>query len=383
MWTRLLVILCILLFTQCNLNQNKVEKILEDEVEVVLNHLAPYKIGSKSNLILEESLKINTEEDEIIKLGIPDIFGFSVNSSGEIYILRTIKGEGNFIFKFNGNGIYIESFGSYGQGPGELQNPHFIAIDSNDNIMISDLSQSIIRKYDKNGVFLNDFKMESGNIIATPGPRENLLVKSSSFSRDKQTAIYSFDLKLMNYDFELLQLIDKYSYEVRPDKLRATEPMFCWSVSQDNIYVANEDRGYEVNVYDNNGELIKKIRKEYPKVSVSNSYKKEALKAFPEEIREEVRKVLYFPEFHPPIQNMFVSAEGMLFVATFEKGNHPNEFIFDIFNEEGAFIGRKSLNAFIWEGFMWAQIKANKLYCLEEKENGYKQLVVYNMKWSK
>ncbi len=31
-----------------------------------------------------------------------------------------------------------------------------------------------------------------------------------------------------------------------------TEPIFCWSVSHDNIYVVNENREYEIWVYDFN-----------------------------------------------------------------------------------------------------------------------------------
>jgi hypothetical protein len=180
--------------------------------------------------------------------------------------------------------------------------------------------------------------------------------------------------------WEVLQVIDKYSFEVRPDKLKASYPIFCWGVSCDNIYVANEDSGYEVCVYNNYGKLIQKIKKEYIKVPVSKNFKKKALKQFPESMRDQMKDMLYFPEFHPPIQNLFAADNGMLLVATFEEGNNPQEFMFDIFNEEGIFIGRKSLNIIIWEGHIWAQIKVNKLYCLEEKDNGYKDLVVYNMK---
>jgi len=51
----------------------------------------------------------------------------------------------------------------------------------------------------------------------------------------------------------------------------------------------------------------------------------------------------------------------------------------DIFNKDGIFIARKSLNIYVWEGHLWARIRADKLYCLEEKGTGYKELVVYKM----
>ncbi len=161
----------------------------------------------------------------------------------------------------------------------------------------------------------------------------------------------------------------------------ATEPLLYWSASHDNIYVANEERGYEIWVLDFKGKLIRKIQKEYRKIPVSENYKKKTLHSFPEYMREKMKDVLYFPAFHPPIQSIVAGDDGVLLVSTFEEGKNPGEFMFDIFNEEGVFIGRKSLNVWVWEGHLWAQIKADKLYCLKEKDSGYKELVVYNIKW--
>ena len=371
----------VLFLLLCGPKQDKVERKIENGVEIVINHLEPYKIGSQSSLTLEEILTIDTEDDEIANLGIPDIFGFEVNSLGEIFILRTITGEGDFIFKFNKNGEFIKSFGPQGQGPGEFQNPHHIALDSEDNIMIIDLGRGPLLKYNKDGIFINDYEMASGDIRVTPGPKANLLVMGHSYESDKGRPLNTYSLKLLNPDLEVLQVIDEFSFEWRQDKAKATEPIFCWSVSHDNIYVANENREYEIWVYDFNGKLIRKIQKQYRKIPVSENFKKKILKQFPEGMRDQMKDMLYFPVFHPPIQNLVAGDDGLLLVATFEEGNNPEEFMFDIFNEEGVFIGRKSLNIWIWEVHLWAQIKAGKFYVLREKESGYKELAVYNMIW--
>ena len=376
------ILLYIVLFLlNCGPKQDKVERKVENGVEIVINHLEPYKIGSQNSLTLEEILTIDTEDDKIANLGIPDIFGFSVNSLGEIYILRAYKGEGDFIFKFNSIGEYEKPFGPQGQGPGELQNPHYIAIDHNDNIMISDINQQILRKYNKDGVFIGDFKIESGDIPVTLGPRANLLVKGDSYKSDKGRALNTYSLKLLNPDLEVLQVIDEFSFERRQDKAKATEPIVCWSVSHDNIYVVNENREYEIWVYDFKGKLIRKIQKQYKQIPISENFKKKTLKQFPESMRDQMKDMLYFPKFHPPIQNLVAGDDGLLLVSTFEEGENPEEFMFDIFNEEGVFIGRKSLNIWIWEGYIWARIKAGKFYVLREKESGYKELAVYNMIW--
>jgi len=371
----------VLFLLLCGPKQDKVERKIENGVEIVINHLEPYKIGSQSSFTLEEILTIDTEDEEIANLGIPDIFGFSINSLGGIYILRAYEGEGDFIFKFTKNGEFVKSFGSQGQGPGELQNPHYIAIDHNDNIMICDLNQQILRKYNKDGLFIGDFKMEHGGLAVTLGPKANLIVNEDSYKSDKGRALNTYSLKLLNPDLEVLQVIDEFSFEWRQDKVKATEPIFCWSVSHDNIYVANENREYEIWVYDFNGKLIRKIQKQYRRIPVSENFKKKTLKQFPKSMRDQMKDVLYFPKFHPPIQNLVAGDDGLLLVSTFEEGENPEEFMFDIFNKEGVFIGRKSLNIWIWEVHLWARIKAGKFYVLREKESGYKELAVYNMIW--
>jgi hypothetical protein len=85
-----------------------------------------------------------------------------------------------------------------------------------------------------------------------------------------------------------------------------------------------------------------------------------------------------------PFDSFFSDDEGRLFVKTFEKGINPGENLYDIFNPEGIFIGKKSLKIHFREGIaIYAEAKKNLLYCLQEKENGYRELVVYNVKWEK
>ncbi|MDH4219556.1 MAG: 6-bladed beta-propeller [Candidatus Aminicenantes bacterium] len=371
------IMLVLFLVSSCGKKQNQVDRITEDGVEVVINRLEPYKIKDQpSSLSLDKEFSIDTEEDEIANLGIPDILGFEVNSSGEIFILRTYTGEGDFIFKFDSSGKFVKSFGPQGQGPGEFQNPHHIALDSEDNVVIIDSGRSILLKYHKDGVFIDDYGTTRGTRVSS-APRENLLVLESSLDSENGRTVYSSSLKLLNPDLEVLQVIDKLSYEMKPGKFRVTEPLLCWSTSGDNIYVANEERGYEIWVYDFNGKLVRKIRKEYRRTPVSEDYKNKILEPFP----EDMRNMAYFPEFHPPFQSIVAAADGKLLASTYEAGNSPGEFMFDIFNEDGVFIGRKSLNIWVWEGHLWARMRTNKFYWLLEKESGYKELVAYRMKW--
>lgn len=63
----------VLLMLGCGPKQDSVERIIEDGVEVVLNHMEPYEIqGERAHLTLEEIFTIDTEINDIAELGLTD-----------------------------------------------------------------------------------------------------------------------------------------------------------------------------------------------------------------------------------------------------------------------------------------------------------------------
>ncbi len=68
---------------------------------------------------------------------------------------------------------------------------------------------------------------------------------------------------------------------------------------------------------------------------------------------------------------------------TYERGEGSREYKFDIFNPEGIFVGRKSLKVSqnILTDRPNRKIKNDHIYCIEEKESGFRQVVVYKMNW--
>jgi len=368
-------VFCLLLMAYCSPKQDKVERRIENGVDIVINHLEPYHVGGATTLALEEIFRIDTEDNEIGRLGLIDIRGFDVNSKGEIFVLKTEKGKADFVYKFGRDGRFVNSFGPKGQGPGELELPNHIALDAEDHVLIYDGIRMMVIKYDQNGDFIKTYPITKGEFRITSGPRDKLIVLEDTF--DAENSKQLFFLKVANLDLEGRKFINQYGYERRRDKMRATEPIFCWSASRNNIFVANEDKGNEIWVYDFEGKLIRKIRKDYRRIRFSESDKEKILKSS----SEFMRKIAYFPEFHPPFQSLVAGEDGTLLVQTFEPGQSQGEFMFDIFNEEGVFVGRKSLNVYVWENHLWACMKGQKLYCLKEKDSGYKELIVYNMNW--
>ena len=87
-----------------------------------------------------------------------------------------------------------------------------------------------------------------------------------------------------------------------------------------------------------------------------------------------VRKKFFIPDVYPPFKRIIPYEERWLFVQTYEKQNEGS-YVYDMFNTEGVFIARTELDGSLVRG------RAESLYCLREKGSGYKELVVFKMKW--
>jgi hypothetical protein len=67
---------------------------------------------------------------------------------------------------------------------------------------------------------------------------------------------------------------------------------------------------------------------------------------------------------------------------TFEKGTRPGEYWYDIFNEDGVFINRKSLNILSpGEDFACGMMKRGRLYCFQDKGDGFNVFRVFKPVW--
>jgi hypothetical protein len=391
MKNKIKIVSIILLFSafmmciSCGQKENRGEKIIEDGVEVVINHIEPYRIkGEPSTFSLEKEFVIDTERDDIVELGLADIgHYFIVDSEGNIYLISP-KNRENAIFKFDSNGNFITSCGRRGRGPGELIfrpfPPLFLIINPENEITVTNFYRRKLVFFKKNGVLIREKKLDSNLLAVIPLKNDKYLVFGNL---EGGSTFSTISLSLCNSEFK--KIIEfgtrKIPDERETEKIKGIYYTFPWGISDGKIFAGLQDKGYEINVYDLDGNLIRKIKKEYRHVPINGEYKKEYLKIY--ENYREFREKIYFPNNYPPFHSFFTDDEGRLFVMTYERGERPGEYIYDIFNKEGLFVGRRSLKVYHHPDGLFAIIKNNHLYCLQEKESGYKELVVYRVTWEK
>ena len=361
----------------CGSKQHQIDRIYENGVEVVLNHIEPYKIkGQPSELSLKKVLSIDLERNDLAEAGMGTAGEWDADDQGNIYVV-CFKNKEDFIYRFDSTGKLTTSFGRRGQGPGELQWPFLLGVNKNGEIAFADYLQKFI-VCDLNGALLREVKLKRrALLIDALGNGKYLLF---GFRPELSSGgSYVDALALCDGEFKDLKILDRR--EDNMDNSRQV-PYFMWRVSGDQIFVVNQARGYEIWAFDLEGNLVRKIRKEYRPVRVTDEIKDAVLG--PDYRRSGISQDKYFPDPLPPLNQFFTDDEGWIFVMTYESGLNPGEYLWDIFNPDGVFIGRKALNV-VWAGLYLGSrrtfARSGRLYCQEEKASGFHELVVYKMIW--
>jgi sugar lactone lactonase YvrE len=86
--------------------------------------------------------------------------------------------------KFSKDGAFIKEFGTKGSGPGELNMPHTLAMDSRGRLFVGDRSNNRVAIFDQNGTFIaawSQFGRPSGIFIDA----KDMLYVADSESRDE------------------------------------------------------------------------------------------------------------------------------------------------------------------------------------------------------
>ncbi len=155
-------------------------------------------------------------------------------------------------------------------------------------------------------------------------------------------------------------------------KVNIIPTLVYWEKSDNHIFTGNTEK-YEIRVFDFDGKLVRSIKKEYESVLLSDKDREEyekRLQKYPPEIKES----FFIPDAFPPFRDIVALGGNWLFIQTYDEPNEGSSK-YDIFDTNGEFAGRTEL-----EGYQ-VKFKGDRVYCLKQKDSGYKELVVYQMIW--
>lgn len=353
----------------------------ENGITVVKNPIEP-KYG-EDVFSLEEELSIGgNEKREEYLLGYT--VSMAVNNNGDIYILDIQQKN---IRVFDSEGKYLKTIGRPGQGPGELEMPTQIQINSRDELVVFDLRRRSLESFSLDGEFLR-----RTSLIKVERPTRIIIDSNGDFIcymgiiEDQQPKV-----ALMKYDSNqekefVITKFDPYSQSVdvfSPYKYTILRPGLLFNVDKENNIVWAVSSDYELKITNPKGEIIKKIAKDYIPVEITEDDKKEII--FNRYRTETVpsEKNIVFPKYFYPIDGsstigISTDEKGNIFVRTYEKVKEGNGDYYDVFDSDGYFITKVLLNAVPELPIIWEK---NKLYTIEEDEEGFQMIKRYKVNW--
>jgi hypothetical protein len=358
-----------------------IDRTFENGIEVIQNHLDPYVLpGEPTDFRLEEEMSIDFGGPEIGELGIADAMSFEVDEKGHVYFFYSHK-KGDKIFKFGPDGKFLKSWGPHGQGPGEIMFISSACLTTQGHLIVSDHSSKKITWFSDSGRLEKEVKYPvDGRYFIIYPLSEERFVGYARIVTDRNANYFDFVYYLLNENFVELKKLDVYH---SPNPLKKGQrginhnEFFTVKAMPGGLFIGNEDRGYEILKFDLRGNLVRKIRKEFVPVRVPESVLKKR-----KDYHAKSGETYYYPEHYLPICDFFADDLGRLHVMTFEKGDKPGEYVYDIFNAAGVLIRRKPLN--ILSGgdvFALAGAKRDRLYCFQEKGDGFNIFKVYRLIW--
>ena len=111
-----------------------------------------------------------------------------VAPNGDIFITDSHrKGKNNRVVRFTKQGTFVKEWGGKGTGPGQLSEPHTIAIDSRGRLFVGDRENNRIQIFDQDGKFLDEWR-QFGRPSGIAITRDDVIYVADSESADETPA---------------------------------------------------------------------------------------------------------------------------------------------------------------------------------------------------
>ena len=336
----------------------------EGGVTVVRNPKAPVpQPGGPSMLVLKEDLVIGKDP-----AGGPDLFAelrsVGVDDQENIW---TLDWEDIKVRVFDKAEKLVSTFGKKGQGPREWENPSRMIVLPDGTGVILDLNK--LTFYALDGTCLKE--------ISTAKTR------MSRYKIDSRGMIYGdqmdfgekFLLRLIKHDPALnpLATLAEVEEPFKPGAINPIVILLLCHVTADDRLIWMSNSKYEFHVLSPEGKLIRRIVKDYNPVKVTGADKERIL----EGRDAQMRSMLVFPDYFPPVYFFIGDPEGRLYAQTYET-DAQGRLLYDVFDPEGRCITRFSLP----REEMPFVVRKGKIYVLiNEDADGVPRVKRYAMEW--
>ncbi len=290
------------------------------------------------------------------------IRSIAVDKKERIYVLDTKEAH---VKVFDKNGDYIKTVGRKGQGPGEMSLPFSICITSQNEIVVQDLNNRRIMFYSLDGSFIKSLSTAKIIIVGFNIDSRGSIIGIISISGpDKQV------IELQKFDSDLSYLYSFGSFSLpRSSTFNPFMPELCWAVSKEDNVICGYPEKYEFKLFNPERKAIRKVIKDYKPIKITQEEIDKSKKRLPGPMKLDI------PQYHSAYQDLTIDEENRIFVQTWERSENEEGYYYDVFDSEGKFIAKVHLK---FPPRIW---KRNKLYTIEEDENGFQMVKRYKVLW--
>jgi hypothetical protein len=336
--------------------QGTIEKI--NGVSVVSNPAEPIYEGAVMSLKDPLRIGVASGKEEYM---LQEIGALEVDDTGRMYISDWKE---SHVKIFDQNGAYLKTLGRKGQGPGEFERINRLQIVNHNNLVIFDGNVKRLSVFSLEGEFEKAIPIQKTSPLDVfIDSKGNLLVKTVQL--DPVSAKAAIGIRLYDLDMNLIKVL---ASDDPQDVLIPFRPYFVWGLAADIIILGRNEK-YSFSLYDSKGEILKTINRDYQAVPISAEEKKTQLKKLQQPQNMDV------PTHYPAYQSIMTDGEKRIIVRTYEKLRRGKGQYYDVFDFEGRYLARISLE---YPPRIWRQ---NKLYMIEEDEEGFQYLMRYTVDW--
>jgi len=381
-----LLVLAAAIFFACGRDHPGPVRTIQHDVEIVENGRGIYTVkGEPRALALREAFRIDLEDESLAAAGLTDIEGLDVDSRGRIFIYRRHAASGNTVFEFDDRGRLERSFGPIGQGPGEVQNPRFMRLNTNDEIAVVSMGSRKVLFFDTEGRVIRTADLPA---LLFPLPHGFIPLANGdyviSYLRVKPETLEfsSYGVGLFAPDFSKRLELKSYPVPTEEELKTIFVDLPLVAASRTSFFLTTMASTREVEVYDLSGRLIRKILADYPEVDVPPEFREEILHQLPPE--HPFWRNLVFPKIFPPFLSLFTDDHDRLYAVGYGYDQATGAGICDVFSPDGVRILRTAL------GYQRLQlgpplreviIKNGRLCCVREKPSGFPEVLVFSLEW--
>jgi len=354
-------IACFLLLVSCSQQKTEWRGTVEekDGVTIVKNPKDP--MYTENVFSLEEELSIG-EADGPEEYMFSRLSNLTVDDRGYIYALDVNE---KHIKVYNDEGKYVRTIGRAGQGPGDILGSRNVCITAQNEVMVPDSLNNRLTFFSLEGKFIRNIKT-TPLVLSETKIDSNGDIIGLAIVREEENPRH--ELKKFNADLKYLCSFDSSPLQ-NPRNLNPFMGGLIWDIDKNDRVVCGYPITYEIKIFDPEGNIIKKIEKDYKPLEIT----KEDIKRF-EGMPPGIE--LSIPKYYPPFRDFIIDDECRIFVLTYEKVPDGDERYYDVFDKEGKYIAKIPL------GLRTQLIKKDKLYAIEEDNDGYHCIKRYKVTWN-